>query len=59
MNLKIKYTYGIPEKPETNFSKKFSIEEVENGYPIDEISDSPLLREYVILSREVVHVDGE
>ena len=47
----IRYTYsnGIAA-----FKKVFTLEEVEGGYQFEEISDSPLLRDYRIVSREVL-----
>ncbi len=43
-----KYTYsnGIAQ-----FSRIFTLEEIEQGLQLDEISDSPLLKDYRIVDR--------
>lgn len=43
-----KYTYsnGIEE-----FYRIFTLEEIEQGFQFDEISDSPLLKDYKIIGR--------
>ena len=47
----IRYTYS---NNINTFKKVFTLEEVEGGYQFDEISDSPLLRDYKIVNREVL-----
>ena len=46
-----KYTYsnGVEE-----FSRIFTLEEIEQGLQFDEISDSPLLKDYKIVGRQLV-----
>ena len=46
-----KYTYsnGVEE-----FSRIFTLEEIEQGCPFDEISDSPLLKDYKIVGRKLL-----
>ena len=46
-----KYTYsnGVEE-----FSRIFTLEEIEQGCQFDEISDSPLLKDYKIVGRKLV-----
>ena len=45
-----KYTYsnGVEE-----FSRIFTLEEIEQGCQFDEISDSPLLKDYKIIDRKL------
>jgi YopX protein len=50
--IKFRYTYGIEDKPETYFSRVFTLDQIESGDQFDEISDSPLLRDYSILFRD-------
>ena len=53
----LQYTYsnGI-----ATFKKVFTLDEIEGGCQFDEISDSPLLRDYKIVNREVLmEVEGE
>ena len=53
----LQYTYS---NNINTFKKVFTLEEVEGGYQFDEISDSPLLRDYKIVNREVLmEVEGE
>ena len=47
----IRYTYS---NNISTFKKVFTLEEVEGGCQFDEISDSPLLRDYRIVNREVL-----
>ena len=49
-----KYTYsnGVEE-----FSRIFSLEEIEQGLQFDEISDSPLLKDFKIVNRELILED--
>ena len=49
--IKFKFIYGIDGEKETYFSKVFSFAEIENGLHIDEICDSPLLKDYSILAK--------
>ena len=46
-----KYTYsnGVD-----TFSRIFTLEEIEQGCQFDEISDSPLLKDYKIMGRQLV-----
>lgn len=46
-----KYTYsnGVEE-----FSRIFSLEEIEQGLQFDEISDSPLLKDFKIIDRKLL-----
>ena len=46
-----KYTYsnGVEE-----FSRIFTLEEIEQGCQFDEISDSPLLKDYKIVGRKLI-----
>ena len=47
----IQYTYS---NNINTFKKVFTLEEVAGGCQFDEISDSPLLRDYRIVNREVL-----
>ena len=47
----IRYTYS---NNIDTFKKVFTLEEVEGGCQFEEISDSPLLRDYRIVNREVL-----
>ena len=47
----IRYTYS---NNIDTFKKVFTLEEVESGCQFEEISDSPLLRDYRIVNREVL-----
>ena len=47
----IRYTYS---NNISTFKKVFTLEEVAGGCQFDEISDSPLLRDYRIINREVL-----
>ena len=46
-----KYTYsnGVD-----TFSRIFTLEEIEQGCQFDEISDSPLLKDYKIVGRKLI-----
>lgn len=46
-----KYTYsnGVEE-----FSRIFTLEEIEQGLQFDEVSDSPLLKDYKIIGRKLI-----
>lgn len=47
----IRYTYS---NNIDTFKQVFTLEEVEGGCQFEEISDSPLLRDYRIVNREVL-----
>jgi hypothetical protein len=49
--IKFNFIYGIDGQVETYFNKTFSFSEIENGNHVDEICDSPLLRNYSILGK--------
>ena len=44
----VKYVYSDGDN---SFNKVFDITQIENGDPIDEICDSPLLKKYKIIAR--------
>jgi len=49
--IKFNFIYGIDGETETYFNKTFTFGEIEGGCHFDEISDSPLLRDYSILGK--------
>jgi len=49
--IKFNFVYGIDGETETYFTKSFTFAEIEGGDHFDEISDSPLLRDYSILAK--------
>lgn len=48
---KFKYIYGIPGKPETNFAKVFTLEELEQGWSIEEVYESQDPLSYEVIAR--------
>lgn len=49
--IKFNFIYGVDGETETYFNKTFTFGEIEGGCHFDEISDSPLLRNYTILGK--------
>lgn len=49
--IKFNFIYGVDGKIETYFNKTFTFGEIEGGCHFDEISDSPLLKDYSILGK--------
>ncbi len=49
--IKFNFIYGIDGQVETYFNKTFTFGEIEGGSHFDEICDSPLLKEYIILGK--------
>lgn len=48
--IKFRYKYESPSG--SIFLKSFTLDEIEGGYQYDEISDSPLLKDYRIVARD-------
>ena len=51
-DIKFRYMYGIEGKPDTYFTKIFTLDEIEQGYPIDVLCNEPLLKSYALLFRD-------
>lgn len=51
--LKFDLIYGIVGNIETYFDRQFNFGEIEQGFHFDEISDSPLLRNYEIIAKRL------
>jgi hypothetical protein len=57
--MKITYTFGIPDHPDSYFHLTFTLAEIEAGDPYEVISDNPMLRDYRILERCLVDSSPE
>ena len=54
LELKVQYTFGVPGNPGTNFIKNYDLDEIEQGYPQEELCNEPLMKDYRRIDRTII-----